>query len=185
MYFRRSRRSRSSSISFGRSTGGLSIITWVIDSSDSSKGDPEPEDAGHPILPPQERTTNSNIGRDVSLDSQNVYGTKIFATVEPSWADSDWNVERTAASSGLDFEGCGTNSSSAITSSASPARFSVESSPGASDEIVLIVCRMSLADTFSSEVFLVSETRCSEACCRLKAPTPAAASSFFASNGGG
>jgi hypothetical protein len=88
------------------------MMTWVIASSVSSKGDPLPDVPDHPIRPPKQRTMNSKMGRDVSLDKKNVYGAKRCAILVCGKDDKECRVGRLAASPGFDAEGLRENSSS-------------------------------------------------------------------------
>src|ERR1700761_9252851 len=124
------------------------MITWVIDSSVSSKGDPLPDVLDQPIRPPQQRTINSKMGRDVSRDKKKVYGAKRFDACDCGLDDIMWRVGSWVASSGFDAEGFKTNSSSC----SSVSTLCKSGSFSASSEIpeaarALIVCRTALPDT--------------------------------------
>src|SRR6266702_824163 len=167
------------------------MITWVIESSVSSKGDPLPDVLDQPIRPPKQRTMNSKMGRDVSSDKKKVYGAKRFATCDCGLDVIIWRVGRLTASSGFDAEGFKTNSSSCSSVSTLCKRASLSDSSETPDAAsALIVCRTALPET----LLLLCPTAlcgCMEGTLslvlpsRVNAPIPAPESCLFRSKGGG
>src|ERR1700722_13657373 len=115
------------------------MITCVIEGSDSSKGEPLPEEGDQPRRPPNERTMNSKMGRELSRERKNTYGENSVVNRDCGRSVSDFNVGSEAVPRGSDVDGCRTKSSSGSAGRAVSTTSISMSAFGDSAEIVLIV----------------------------------------------